>query len=296
MSTATLLRRTAPRERALPPVRRGVLRRLAAHRTGRAGLGLGALIVLAVLGGPALVDASPTTLALDAALAPPSRAHPLGTDAFGRDQLARLLAGGTRSLGAAGLVLAGTLVVSLAVGVGSGMAGGPVDTVAMRAVDVVLALPSLVLALAVVGVLGPGFANLLLALVVSSWASYARLARSYVVTARQRGDVQAARMAGIGWPRVVAGHVLPGVATQVAVVATLDLGGVVVAIAGLSFLGLGVQPPTPEWGAMLAESRLYATTAPWLLAAPATAILLAVAAATLVGEALRDVAAPGGDP
>lgn len=279
---------------AAPPVvaRRGLLGRLAAHPTGRAGLLLAAALVLAVLLGPLLVGHSATELALDDKLAAPDATHWLGTDQFGRDQLARILEGGQRSLGAAGLVLAGALVISLTIGITAGMAGPVVDAVAMRVVDVLLALPGLILALAIVGVLGPSFANLVLALVISSWAYYARLARSYVLAARSRGDVLAARMAGIGWPRIVVGHIVPGVASQLMVVATLDLGGVIVAIAGLSFLGLGVQPPDAEWGAMLSETRLYFSTAPWLLIGPAVATLLAVTAANLVGDALRDVAAP----
>ncbi|WP_300007705.1 ABC transporter permease [Pseudonocardia sp.] len=296
---ADLARRAVPaawtaarREVQAVPVRRGVLARLLAHRTGRAGLALAAVLLLAVLAGPLLVGQSTTELDLGDKLAPPGPEHWLGTDQFGRDQLARLLEGGRRSLGAAALVLAGALVISMTIGIAAGLAGPVVDAVAMRVVDVLLALPGLILALAVVGVLGPSFSNLVLALVISSWAYYARLARSYVLAARSRGDVLAARMAGIPGPRIVAGHIVPGVATQLLVVATLDLGGVIVAIAGLSFLGLGVQPPDAEWGAMLSETRLYFTTAPWLLAGPAVATFLAVTAANLVGDALRDVAGP----
>lgn len=301
MSTEIDPRRAVPvtwtaRRHEPPPAgtRRGVLRRLAAHRTGRTGLVLAVLLVATVLLGPLLVGHSPTELDLANKLAAPDGTNWLGTDQFGRDQLARLLEGGRRSLGAAALVLVGALVISMTVGIAAGLAGPAVDAVAMRVVDVLLALPGLILALAIVGVLGPSFPNLVLALVISSWAYYARLARSYVLAARTRGDVLAARMAGISWPRIVVGHIVPGVATQLLVVATLDLGGVIVAIAGLSFLGLGVQPPDAEWGAMLSETRLYFTTAPWLLIGPAVATFLAVTAANLVGDGLRDVAAPDG--
>ncbi len=286
----TARRHTTP----VAAVNRGLLRRLVAHPTGRVGLGLSVLLVLAVVVGPLVVGQSATELDLPGKLTPPGAEHWLGTDQFGRDQLARLLDGGRRSLGAAALVLVGALVISMTIGIAAGLAGPVVDAVAMRVVDVLLALPGLILALAIVGVMGPGFANLVLALVISSWAYYARLARSYVLAARTRGDVLVARAAGIGRVRVVVGHIVPGVAAQLLVVATLDLGGVVVAIAGLSFLGLGVAPPDAEWGAMLSETRLYFTTAPWLLAGPAAASLLAVTAANLVGDALRDVAAPDG--
>jgi ABC-type dipeptide/oligopeptide/nickel transport system permease subunit len=164
----------------------------------------------------------------------------------------------------------------------------------MRALDVILATPSMVLALAVVGVSGVGYENLLFALTASSWAYYARLARSCVRLAGIRQDIIADRLAGVGWPRIVAGHVIPGVVVQLLIVATLDVSGVIIRLAGLSFLGLGVQPPDAEWGAMLAESRLYFTVAPWLLLGPATAILLSVISANLIGNALRDAADAGG--
>lgn len=267
----------------------GNARRLIRSSSGRAGLLIAAALVAGCAAG-SLLTASGAEVDLANKLASPGPAHLLGTDQFGRDQLARLCEGGLRSIGAAAIVLAGVLLISLTVGVVAGMSGGIVDVVLMRIVDVLLAFPALVLALAVVGVLGPGFENVLLALIASAWAYYARLARSYVLTARLRPDVIAARAAGIGWPRVVAGHVIPGVAAQLMVVATLTLGEFIIAIAGLSFVGLGVQPPTPEWGSMLNDSRLYFESAPWLLAAPALAILLAVSAANLVGDALRDIA------
>ncbi len=274
---------------------RGVLRRLLARRSARGGILLAGLLGALTLVVPVVLPHRPERISLDEKLVAPNTAHPLGTDQYGRDQLTRIADGGRRSLGAALLVLGGTLLLSLSVGVTVGMIGGIIDAAAMRVIDVLLALPSLVLALAVVGVLGVGFENLLLALVASSWAYYARLARSYVRLARERQDVIVARMAGLGWARIVTGHVVPGVVAQLAVVATLDLGGVIIGIAGLSFLGLGVQPPDAEWGAMLSESRLFFTTAPWLLLAPAAVIFLAVMSANLVGNALRDAADFGND-
>jgi peptide/nickel transport system permease protein len=130
--------------------------------------------------------------------------------------------------------------------------------------------------------------NLLIALMVSSWAFNARIARSLVLTARARPDVLAARMAGIRMPTIVLGHILPGVIMQLLVVATIEMGGVIIGLSSLSFLGLGVQPPAAEWGAMLNDSRLFFTTAPWLLIAPAIAILFSVTAVTLLGDAIRD--------
>lgn len=271
---------------------RGITRRLFIRREAQAGIALALLLCLATLFVPLALPFNPDTMNPAAKLSAPNTTHLLGTDQYGRDQLARVLDGGRRSLGAALLVLIGVLVVSLAIGIIAGMSGGIVDAVLMRVVDVLLAIPALVLALAVVGVLGVGFGSLLVALVASSWAYYARLARGLVRLARQRQDIIAARLAGIGWTRIVIGHVVPGVVAQLLIVATLDLGGVIIGIAGLSFLGLGVQPPAAEWGAMLYDARLYFTIAPWLLFAPAAAIFFSVVAANLVGNALRDVTDP----
>jgi ABC-type dipeptide/oligopeptide/nickel transport system permease subunit len=267
-----------------------MLRRLLMRRSARVGILLAGLLSALTLIVPVIIYDRSDRISLGQKLFAPSIKHPLGTDQYGRDQLARIADGGRRSLGAALLVLSSTLLLSLCIGITVGMIGGIVDTVVMRVVDVWLALPPLVLALAVVGVLGVGFENLMLALILSSWAYYARLARSYVHLARQRQDVIVDRLAGVGWVRIITGHIVPGVVTQLAVVATLDLGGIIIGIAGLSFLGLGIQPPDAEWGAMLAESRLFFTTAPWLLLAPAAAIFIAVMSANLIGNALRDAA------
>lgn len=272
---------------------RTLWRQLLAHNAARLGLAIALLLALIVLVGPLLVTQDPNAPDYGAKLAAPSAAHLLGADQAGRDQLARLVDGGTRSLGAALLVLGCVFVIGLFVGMVAGMAGGMIDVVIMRVVDLLMAFPGMVLAIAVVGTLGPGFQNLLLALIIAWWAYYARLTRSLVLTARQRPDVIAARLAGIGWSRIVWGHIAPGVVMQLMVVATLDLGGMIAAISGLSFLGLGVQPPLAEWGAMLSDARFYFTIAPWLLLGPATLIFLSVVAANLIGNALRDSLDPG---
>jgi ABC-type dipeptide/oligopeptide/nickel transport system permease subunit len=162
----------------------------------------------------------------------------------------------------------------------------------MRTVDVALGIPPLIFALVLVGILGAGFGNLLFALGVAYLAYYTRLARGIALSARTRPDVIAARLAGVRYPRVVLSHVVPRVLAQLGVVATLDVGTVIVSIAGFSFLGLGIQPPAAEWGSMLSESRGDFSVAPRLLTAPALAIMLTVAGANLVGDALRD----GGRP
>ncbi len=268
--------------------RLSLMRSALATRTGRIGAGLALGLAVAVVAGPLLWTAPPNEIDYSRKLLGLSTSNPLGTDAFGRDQLARLLDGGRRSLVAAVLVLAGGLSIGVSVGLVAGMRGGVLGAALMRFVDVMLALPALVLALATLGVLGPGFSNLLVALIAASWAPYARITRSVVQGARARPDVIAARLSGVRWPAIVRGHVLPGALSHLGVLATLNLGEVVVAIAGLSFLGLGAQPPAAEWGAMLSESRGLFTTAPWLLAAPAVAIFASVMAANLCGDALRD--------
>jgi len=297
MKVAELLIRPRHRGAATGPVskprHRTLWRQLLAHKAARLGLAIALLLALIVLVGPLLVTQDPNAPDYGAKLAAPSAAHLLGTDQAGRDQLARLVDGGTRSLGAALVVLGCVFGIGLFVGLVAGMAGGMVDVVIMRFVDLLMAFPGMVLAIAIVGTLGPGFQHLLLALIIAWWAYYARLTRSLVLTARQRPDVIAARLAGIGWGRIIWGHIAPGVVTQLLVVATLDLGGMIAAISGLSFLGLGVQPPLAEWGAMLSDARFYFTIAPWLLLGPAIPIFLSVVAANLIGNALRDCLDPG---
>lgn len=280
--------------RAVPTVRdvhRPLWHDLLARPAARVGLALGLVLVLAAAVGPLFLP-HPDVPDYTDQLAAPGAAHWLGTDQSGRDLLARTLAGARTSLGAAVLVMAIAATVGLLVGTIAGALGGVVDTVLTRATDILLGLPSLVLTLAVVGVLGPGYTNLVLAMAATSWAGIARLARSVARGATTRPDVVAARMAGVGPVAAIVRHVLPGVAVQVAVAATLGLGETVLALGGLSFLGLGAQPPTAEWGTMLAAGRDTFAYAPWQLIGPGLGLVLSVAAATLVGDALRDVTDP----
>lgn len=287
MSIATVRLRRAAGLHLTPTASALVGVRVRRSRVGRLGVSLALLVVLILVAGW-LSPADPNAVAIDQQFRGPSLAHPLGTDAFGRDQLARLAAGGRSSLSAAALVLVVSMSLALVLGVTSGMLGGPVDAVLMRINDVLLSIPSIVLAMAVIGVLGPGFLQLVGALSVAYVATFTRLARAFTVTCRRRDDVTAARLSGIPWWRTVRGHIVPGVAGQLWVVSTLTLGDIVISIAGLSFLGLGIQPPAAEWGAMLAESQSAFFVAPWLLIAPAAAILLTAAAVNLIADALRE--------
>lgn len=273
----------------MTPERR-LLVRLWRHRSGRAGLILGALLIVFALVGAFWTPHAPDVPNYGNALKAPSLAHLFGTDATGRDMFSRVMEGAHRSIGSALLVLGAVFLIGLVLGTLAGLAGGLTDMLLMRLADIAMTLPGLVLAFAVLGLLGPGFLNLLIALIIADWAWYARLARSLALNAGQRPHVIAARMAGVPQWRIIWGHVLPGVAQQVGIVASLALGGMIGAISGFSFLGLGVQPPSAEWGALLAESRLYFSLAPWLLIAPAGMIFLSVLSANLLGNALRDVA------
>ncbi|MDQ3089426.1 MAG: ABC transporter permease subunit [Acidobacteriota bacterium] len=258
------------------------------NKPANIGIALGAFLLLFILLVPIFSPHEPNAQKPARKLLVPNSANLFGTDQFGRDVLTRIAVGGIRSLGAAFVVVSLTLALSIFFGIAIGLIGGIVDTIFSRMIDILLAVPSMILALAIVGVLGVGFENLLIALVISFLAFYTRLVRSYALSANQRPDVITARLAGIGWTRIIATHIAPDVFRQMLIVATLDLGGIIISIAGLSFLGLGAQPPEAEWGAMLGEARFYFTTAPHLLLAPSAAILLAIVSANLIGNALRD--------
>jgi peptide/nickel transport system permease protein len=255
--------------------------------TGRVGL-ICAGVVLATIAVGSLCRAAPNTVAVNHEYLSPSWSHPLGTDAFGRDELARLAAGGRTSLSAAIVIIVVAMGIALIVGITSGLLGGTVDVVFMRIDDVVLSIPTLVFAMGVVAALGPGLGNLTIALSISYAAQFTRMARAFALASRTRADLTAARLAGIGWIRVVVGHVLPDVSSQLFVVSTLSFGGVIVSLASLSFLGLGAQIPTAEWGSMLSGAQVTFTSAPWLILAPGLAIVMSTMAVNLIADSLRE--------
>jgi peptide/nickel transport system permease protein len=256
------------------------------------GLGLLTLFVLAALFAPAITPYDPAAADPALRLAAPGAGHPLGTDNLGRDVLSRLLFGSRWSLGTA--ALATTLVMTIGVAVGSiaGYYGGLLDDLVVLVVDVLLALPSLILALAVAGTLGPGIVNVMVGLVSVWWVGYARVVRGLVLAVRERQFIEAARCLGARDRRLILRHVLPNVLPPVVVLATLEMGGIILAISGLSFLGLGAQPPTPEWGAMLNDGRPFLFGAPQLMIYPGLAISLVVIGFNLLGDGLRDVFDP----
>jgi nickel transport system permease protein len=290
MTSAAVPTSAVALDRDLPSTRRWIA--LRGDRTGQAGAVLLALIAVACLAAPLLAPSDPARVNLAAQFQGSSPAHPLGTDNFGRDILARVFHGGRVSLGLAVAVTLVSLAISLVVGGIAGYAGGHVDTLAMRLVDLTLALPRLVLAITIAGLLGAGLTTVVIAMVAVSWAWYARVVRGLVLQAREEPYVLAAQAVGASAPRVLLRHLLPAIAGQVAVLASLDFGRIILALSALSFLGFGIRPPAPEWGAMLSESRLFFARNPELMLYPGLAIFLTVLGANLLGDALRDALDP----
>lgn len=254
----------------------------------RIGLTLVTLALAMAIAGPWLVAADPRAQELALRLAGPTMAHPLGLDELGRDILARLVAGARISLLVGVTVVTVSALLGLVVGGIAGYAGGWADTLIGRVIDVLMAFPGILLAIALVAALGPSLRNVVIALAAIGWVGYARLVRGQVLKAREFEYVQAARSLGASSARVLVRHVLPCAYPAVLVQATLGMAGAIVAEASLSFLGLGVQPPTPSWGAMLDAGRSHLLDAPHLTIIPGVAIALLVLGFNFLGDGLRD--------
>lgn len=244
--------------------------------------------VTAAIVGPALARHDPVSQELALRLAAPSWTHPLGLDELGRDLLARLLVGARVSLFVGVAVVGISSVLGTLVGAVAGYLGGRVDAIIGRVMDVLLAFPGILLAIALVAVLGPSLRNVVLALVTIGWVAYARLVRGQALKVRELDYVQAARALGAPLTRVLARHVIPATFSAVSVQATLGMAGAIIAEASLSFLGLGVQPPTPSWGTMLDAGRAHLFDAPHLTIVPGAAIALLVLGFNFLGDALRE--------
>jgi peptide/nickel transport system permease protein len=250
------------------------------------------LCVLVAVFAPWLAPKDPLQQDIAMRLRPPGAGHWLGTDALGRDILSRLIYGARPTLGISALVIAAAAPVGLLIGMVAGYAGGWVERVLMRFTDVVLAFPQLVLALAFAGLLGAGAFNGALAVALTIWPSYARQARAETLSIRDSDYLAAARMLGIRGGRLLWGHVLPICLPFVYVRLALDMAATILTLSSLGFLGLGVQPPTPEWGAMIADGSKVIFDQWWVAAAPGAAILLVCIAFNLLADGLRDL----GDP
>jgi len=260
---------------------------------GRVGLVLGLFLlaefVALGLAGYVIALPSPNSMDLLARLDGPSADHPLGTDHLGRDVLARVAAAVHISLGAALAAMAAILAIALPWGIIAGLSGGRVDAVMMRLADIIMAFPMLVLALAIIGFMGASLQASILGVAAAWWPSNARMVRALVLAAKERDFVHAARLCGASRGRIVLRHILPQILPPLAVIISLETASVLLALSALSFLGIGAQAPTPEWGAMLNEARPFFAQAPHMLLVPGLAVSLAVLAFNLIGEGLRDI-------
>ena len=263
---------------------------------GRGLLVTGALIVgvaaVAAVVGPWITPFDPAAQELALRLAGPTPTHPFGLDELGRDILARVLAGARISFAVGLAVVTVSASVGTLLGAVAGYFGGLIDDLISRVIDILLAFPGLLLAIALVAVLGPSLTNVLFALALIGWVGYARLVRGQVLRAREFEYVQAARALGASTPRILWYHVIPSAIPTVVVQATLGMAGAIIGEAALSFLGLGVQPPTPSWGTMLNGGRAHLLDAPHLTIFPGVAIALLVLGFNFVGDGLRDLADP----
>ena len=258
-------------------------------------IGAIALIVAFALGAalaPLLAPMDPLVQALGSRLEAPSATHWLGTDQLGRDIASRLLYGARISLVIGLVVVASAGVFGTLVGTVAGYAGGLVDEALMRFTEIFLAFPPLILAMAIAGALGPSLTNAIIAVAAVTWAVYARLARGQLLSLRRREYVEAARSVGASQVRILVRHLLPNALAPLLVQASFDMGSAIITAAGLSFIGFGAQPPTPEWGVMISEGRNFISTEPWLSLFPGLAILFAVGAFNVLGDGLRDALDP----
>lgn len=268
--------------------------RFAENRLALIGLAILLLLVLVAILAPVLAPHSPVAGDLgNARLLPPGTAgHLLGTDDQGRDILSRLLYGSRITLAVVLLVAVIAAPVGLLVGTVAGYAGGWVDAVLMRITDIFLALPKLVLALAFVAALGPGIENAILAIAITSWPPYARIARAETLGVRNSDYIAAVRLMGASPGRIVLRHVMPMCLSSLIVRVTLDMAGIILTAAGLGFLGLGAQPPLPEWGAMIASGRRFILDQWWVATMPGIAIFVVSLGFNLLGDGLRDALDP----
>jgi len=269
------------------------VRRIRRNTLSIVGLGIvGGLVLLALIF-PVIVPRSQAELThLDNMFLSPSLAHPFGTDEMGRDLLVRILWGTSISLQIGILVVATAMGLGVPLGAIAGFFGGRIDDVIMRLTDLFLAFPSILLALAVAAALGPSITNAMVAIAITWWPWYTRIVRGMTLSLKEEKFVEAARSLGASKARLIFKHILPNCITPVIVNGTLDIGYAILATAALSFLGVGAQPPLPEWGLMVSTGRIYMPTRWWLSTFPGLAILVTVLGFNLVGDAIRDVMDP----
>jgi peptide/nickel transport system permease protein len=254
------------------------------------------IVALAIIGlffflcllGPTISPHDPLKPDVQVRLSEPSGTHLMGTDQLGRDVLSRIMTGARISLGIAALILAISIPIGTLIGLIAGYGGGFIDEILMRITDIFLAFPALILAMAIAAALGPNLRNTVIALTLVYWPWYARLVRGQVLQIKERDYVEAARAIGANSSRLVGRHILPNSITPIIIQATIDVGFAILATAGLSFIGLGAQPPTPEWGAMIADARQFFRDAWWYFTFPGVALTITVIGFNLLGDGLRD--------
>lgn len=262
------------------------------NRLAMLGLSIVLLLCAVALFAPLLAPYNPVQGVLNDRLQAGSAAHWFGTDNMGRDILSRLIYGARYTLMVVVLVAITAAPIGLLVGTVAGYFGGWVDTALMRVTDIFLAFPKLILALAFVAALGPGLENAVLAIALTSWPPYARLARAETLTVRKADYIAAARLQGLSHARLIVGHIMPMCTSSLIVRVTLDMAGIILTAAGLGFLGLGAQPPLPEWGAMISEGRQFLLNQWWVATVPGLAIFVVSLGFNLLGDGLRDVLDP----
>ncbi len=272
-------------------------RDLARNKVAMAAAILLALFVLVALCAPIVVGYDPATIDLDRRLQPPAWSggewsHPLGCDQVGRDVLTRIVYGGRTSVLIGVVIVLLTVLIGVALGSIAGYFGGWLDVVLSRLVDILLAFPFLVFALGMMAVLGPGLLNMILVLAFKGWVDFYRVARAEVISLKSAEFVESARALGVRWPTIIVSEILPNVMPSIIVLAALRMAAIIIAEASLSFLGLGVQPPTSSWGMMISEGRPYMLNAWWVSTFPGLAIAGLVLAINVFGEGLRDALDP----
>ena len=248
---------------------------------------LGILFIIAILA-PWITPNDPIAVNLAYKLQPPSWNFPLGTDHLGRCNLSRILYGARISLGFAILIFISSLAIGLIIGTFSGYKGGWIDHILMRFCDGVMAFPSLILVLGLVGIFGPGLSQVILALMLVQWVYYARMFRGMVLSLKEQNFIFAAKISGSSQWKIIKNHIIPNVLPPLVVMGTLEMGWAIMDISAMSFLGLGVQSPTPEWGAMIHEGKSYIRTNPELMLYPGLSIMLVIVTFNLLGEALSE--------
>ncbi len=254
-----------------------------------------AVFLVLLIIGPWIAPQDPNLTATADKLQGPSTAHWLGTDDLGRDVFSRILTGGLTTVGLSAMALGISILIGVPLGLLSGYLGGRTDWALMRVVDIFLALPEYIVAMIITGLMGQGFGNLLLAILIIKWVGYTRLARSVVMQEKAKDYLMVSTISGASTVSIMRRHLLPHIVGPVMALATLDIGKVILLVASLSYLGLGVQLPSAEWGAMLNEAQMFFTQAPHLMVAPGLAIFLVVCAANWLGDQLQSLYAISGE-